>query len=58
LLPLYRRAFAKIFASGGAASQAIGFKGMTLSNEKLDSIIDTLGQGFGEINQRLEGPEA
>jgi tetratricopeptide (TPR) repeat protein len=61
LLPLYRRAFAKVFASGGPAKEAIGFKGLTVDLAKLDEIIvrfDRLcadvRQGFGDLGARVD----
>jgi tetratricopeptide (TPR) repeat protein len=61
LLPLYRRAFAKVFATGGPAKEAIGFKGLTLSLAKLDEIIGSLDgvradvqQGFGDLGDRVD----
>jgi tetratricopeptide (TPR) repeat protein len=57
LLPLYRRAFARVIAAGGPAAEAFGFKGITLTIEKLDTILGDLDDvkiGLGEVTEGVD----
>jgi tetratricopeptide (TPR) repeat protein len=49
LLPLYRVEFAKIFSAGGATSDAIDYKGMTLALEKLVRLQSQVGEVKDEV---------
>jgi hypothetical protein len=54
LLPLYRRCFAQVFASGGPESLAIGLRGHVLDSQKLDHVLIQLNSLHQEVS-RIEG---
>jgi len=50
LLPLHRTSFAAVFSRGGPLAEAIGYKGMTLTLDKLVALEESLKKAVGTIN--------
>ena len=53
LLPMYRTAFASVFARGGPESKAIEYKGMTLALNRLIALEDQINRRIEEVKSHI-----